>query len=54
VTLDLQTVFTHCYDTGPYRRFVRYARGQSVPPLNPEQTAWAMQLLRQAGLVPSP
>jgi hypothetical protein len=53
VTVDLQAVFTHCYDTGPYRRSVRYAKGQTVPALDPEQTTWMLQLLRQAGMLPN-
>jgi hypothetical protein len=44
VLLDLQAVFTRCYDTGPYRRRVRYDAARLVPPLDTERTAWAMGL----------
>lgn len=45
VPLDLQAVFTRCYDTGPYRRRVRYEPSRIVPPLNDEQTAWVKSCL---------
>jgi hypothetical protein len=53
VSLDLQAVFNRCYDTGPYRRSVRYAEDVIVPPLRPEQAEWAQRVLREKGLVPS-
>ncbi len=47
VPLDLQAVFTRCYDTGPYRRRVRYEPDRIVPPLSEEQAAWLKQVLGQ-------
>lgn len=47
--LDLQTVFTAGYDNAAYDVGIDYSR-DSVPPLNPEDAAWADQLLRAAGL----
>ncbi len=44
VLLDLQAVFTRCYDTGPYRRRVLYDAARLVPPLDTERSAWAMGL----------
>ena len=35
VTLDLQAVFDRCYDTGPYRRRVRYGEDAIVPRWTP-------------------
>jgi hypothetical protein len=54
VMIDLQSIFDRCYDTGPYRRRVRYAEGTPVPPLRPDQEGWASQLLLQAGLISPP
>lgn len=54
VNVDLQAVFDRCYDTGPYRRRVRYAETAPVPPLKAEQAEWAMRLLREKGLLPAP
>jgi hypothetical protein len=51
VTLDLQAVFTRCYDAGPYRREIRYDAEQPEPPLTAEQEAWAKDLLHKAGLI---
>lgn len=39
VRIDLQAVFDHCYDAGPYRRRVRYDRDEIVPPLDAERAA---------------
>ena len=47
VWLDLQAVFTRCYDTGPYRRRVAYAPVRIVPPLSREQLDWVQQVLQQ-------
>jgi hypothetical protein len=52
VTIDLQAVFQRCYDTGPYRRRVRYEPPRVVPPLSAEQLEWTTKLLREQGLVP--
>ena len=43
IHIDLQAVFDRCYDAGPYRRRVKYELDQVVPPLSPEQAAWASQ-----------
>ena len=48
VSLDLQAVFTRCYDTGPYRRRVAYDPARIVPALSPEKTEWVKQVLQQA------
>ena len=48
VTLDLQAVFTRCYEAGPYRREIDYERDQPDPPLTAEQAAWAKEILGQA------
>ncbi len=52
VSLDLQAVFERCYDAGPYRRRLRYAANQPVPPLPLWQIEWATRLLREKGLLP--
>jgi len=43
VSLDLQAVFTRCYDTGPYRRRVAYDPARIVPALNPAKMEWVQQ-----------
>jgi Protein of unknown function (DUF4058) len=50
VTVNLQTVFGRCYDTGPYRRRVIYDIGRIEPPLHAELLEWATQLVRTQGL----
>ncbi len=47
VALDLQAVFDRAYDTGPYRRRIRYAEAEPVPPLRPEDREWAAGLIRE-------
>ena len=47
VSLDLQAVFTRCYDTGPYRRRVVYDLARLVPALNPAKTDWVQQVLQR-------
>jgi hypothetical protein len=49
VTLDLQAVFTQCYDNGGYADFLDY---QKPPPvaLAPEEAAWVDGLLQGKGL----
>jgi len=49
--VDLQAVFERCYDTGPYRRRVRYAENAPTPPLSAELAAWATERLRAANLL---
>jgi hypothetical protein len=52
VLLDLQFVFNHAYDSGPYRRgAVDYSR-PPVPPLAEDQVSWAEEKLRNAGRIP--
>lgn len=53
VPLDLQAVFTRCYDTGPYRRRVLYDPARIVPPLEEATMDWVKQTLdrRNAGTV---
>ena len=43
--IDLQAVFDRAYDTGPYRKRIRYQETSPVPPLSPEQRQWAEQIL---------
>ncbi len=50
VPLDLQAVFDRCYDTGPYRRRVRYDEAALVPALGTEQAQWVAERLAQAGV----
>ncbi len=54
VNVDLQAVFDRCYDTGPYRRRVRYAEVVPPPPLPSEQQEWVDKLLQNKGLLPKP
>jgi len=52
VTVDLQAVFMRAYDTGPYRRRIRYETTRIEPPLQGAELEWATQLLRKQGLLP--
>jgi hypothetical protein len=45
VTLDLQAVFDRSYDTGPYRRRVRYGEVEIEPPLSTQDAEWAKGVL---------
>jgi hypothetical protein len=53
VGLDLQAVFNHCYDAGPYRRRVQYDPSRLVPPLSGDRLEWVSQVVsgveRQSG-----
>ena len=49
VALDLQAVFTRCYDNGGYADFVDYRQPPSVT-LSPEEAAWVDGLLKGKGL----
>jgi hypothetical protein len=49
VLLDLQVAVNRVYWEGPYARAIDYA-GESEPPLNEADAAWADELLRAAGL----
>lgn len=53
VTLDLQAVFTRCWDEGPYPELLRY---EGPPPgkLAAEEVAWCEKLLRDSGFRPPP
>ena len=46
VTLDLQAVFDRCYDAGPYSREIQYGKDTLIPPLRPDQAAWAAAILQ--------
>jgi hypothetical protein len=48
VEIDLQEVFNRCYDTGPYRREIRYLQDTPIPPLRPEQAVWSARILEGA------
>ncbi len=48
VPIDLQDVLDRTYDTGPYRREIRYEEDAPIPPLSPEQIAWARAVLKRA------
>ncbi len=48
VTLDLQSVFDRCYDAGPYAREIRYGEDAMIPPLRPDQAAWAETIVAAA------
>jgi hypothetical protein len=50
VPLDLQAVFTRCYDTGPYRRRVRYDVARLDPSLDEKRATWAKQLVAAAAV----
>jgi hypothetical protein len=52
IAVDLQTLFERCYDTGPYRRRVRYQNNATIPPLQPEQGQWATRVLQEKGILP--
>lgn len=43
VPLDLQAVFTRCFDVGPYRYEVDYAADEPVPPLSSDDAQWAQE-----------
>jgi hypothetical protein len=48
VVLDLQEAFDQAYDAGPYARRVDYTE-DPIPPLSPDDAAWADALLREKG-----
>jgi hypothetical protein len=49
VALDLQAVFTRCYDNGGYADFLDYQQPAPVP-FSPEEAAWVEGLLKGKGL----
>lgn len=48
VVLDVQAVLAQTYELGSYRDRIDYA-SPCVPPLSPEDQAWADELIRRAG-----
>jgi len=52
VTVDLQAVFVRAYDTGPYRRRIRYEPSRIEPKLQGTDLEWATQVLQKQGLLP--
>ena len=46
VPLDLQALLDRIYDNGPYRHRIRYAEAVPVPPLRPDQAAWAAAVIQ--------
>ena len=52
VKLDLQWIFNHAYDRGPYRRGAIDYEGDPEPPLDPDDLQWVYQQLREQGLRP--
>ncbi len=45
VNVELQSVFDQCYDRGPYRREVNYAKDPPPPVLSPDRLAWVRSIL---------
>lgn len=45
VEADLQMVFNHAYDAGPYRREIDYLNETPDPPLDEERMKWARELI---------
>jgi hypothetical protein len=46
VVLDLQAVFSRCYDNGGYADFLDYSQASPVP-LSPEEGAWVDQMWQE-------
>jgi len=40
--------FDRCSDAGPYAREIRYGADAVIPPLRPDQDAWAERILQTA------
>jgi hypothetical protein len=53
VAIDLQAVFTRCYDAGRYAHLAKYGRREPDPPLTPDQRVWADAILKAKGLIPT-
>lgn len=53
VPLDLQAALDRSYDTGPYRRRVRYTDSVPAPALSEQQAVWVAAVLRQQNLLPT-
>jgi hypothetical protein len=47
VLLDIQAVLDRVYDDGPYEDEIEYGKDRIIPRLNPEQAAWAADLLKK-------
>lgn len=45
VEVDLQIVFNRAYDSGPYRREIKYEQETPQPPLDEERMEWASELI---------
>jgi len=45
VQVDLQALLDFCYDRGPYRRAIDYAKDPPPPALSPERLAWVKSRL---------
>ena len=52
VPLDLQAVFTRCWDEGPYPELLGYG-GPPPGPMAPDEVKWCEELLREGGFRPS-
>jgi hypothetical protein len=52
VVIDLQAVFTRCYDIGAFDRRIDYAARVPGPPLRPDPAEWVARLLREKGILP--
>ena len=50
IKVDLQPLFDRAYQSGRYQKQARYANRDCVPPLTPDQQAWAEGILREKGL----
>ena len=50
VVVDLKAILDRAYDSGQYRRRVRYREEAPAPALHPNQAAWVEEILRAAGL----
>ncbi|HLX61085.1 MAG TPA: DUF4058 family protein [Planctomycetota bacterium] len=49
VSFDLQAIFNKCYDGCAIAKRVKYSR-PAVPPLSPEDAAWANEILKEKNL----
>lgn len=49
VALDLQAAFDRAYDSGPYRRRVRYRESLPMPRVSLEDAAWVAERIAAAG-----
>ncbi|MFN0020979.1 MAG: DUF4058 family protein [Pirellulaceae bacterium] len=46
VTINLQSIFYRCYETGPYARRIRYGESVIDPPLSAELSTWTAEILK--------